>query len=213
MYYRNARQVQVSKCINMKKLFVVLLTTWMTNVFAQAPANKVNVTGLRLNEMSINDTSLKVMYADSAGNNSKPAYFVNHQFVSETLLTTLNPMLIADINVIKKNAWFNNIEYDGQIQITTKNNYQPQVISLHQLKEKYTNLKNKPAIFMIDGVIINGDYDSYVVDESNLLRIIIDKVENTKENIDLGLIKLLTKSEENIKKSKQIRIRGTEQVL
>jgi hypothetical protein len=63
---------------------------------------------------------------------------------------------------------------------------------------------------MIDGDIVNADYDNYVIDENNLLTIIIDKFQNTKERIDLGLIKLLTKSEENIKKRNQIMIRGTE---
>ena len=63
---------------------------------------------------------------------------------------------------------------------------------------------------MIDGSIINADYDKYMVDESYLLTLIVDKIENSKENISLGLIKLVTKSAENIKKSKEIRIRGTE---
>ena len=65
---------------------------------------------------------------------------------------------------------------------------------------------------MIDGNIINGnyEYDKYMIDENNLLRIIVDKIENTKEKIDLGVIKLLTKSDENMKKLNEIKIRGTE---
>jgi hypothetical protein len=43
--------------------------------------------------------------------------------------------------------------------------------------------------------------------------IIADKIENTKEKIDLGLIRLLTKSDVNIKKSKEISTRGTEVAL
>jgi hypothetical protein len=63
---------------------------------------------------------------------------------------------------------------------------------------------------MIDGDIVNADYDNYVIDENNLLTIIVDKFQNAKESIDFGLIKLLTKSEENIKKRGQIILRGTE---
>jgi hypothetical protein len=99
--------------------------------------------------------------------------------------------------------------YYGQIHITTKNSYNPKIISLTELKEKYTNLKSEPTIFIIDGEIITSDYDEYVVDENLLWRIYIDKVENEKENIDLKFIKLLTKSEENLKKPAEIRIRGT----
>jgi len=46
-----------------------------------------------------------------------------------------------------------------------------------------------------------------------LLTIIVDKIENSKEKIDLELIKLLTKSDQNIKNSKKIRMRGTEVAL
>ena len=63
---------------------------------------------------------------------------------------------------------------------------------------------------MIDGNIVNADYDNYVIDENNVLTIIVDKFQNTKESIDWGLIKLLTKSEENIKKRQQTILRGTE---
>ena len=66
---------------------------------------------------------------------------------------------------------------------------------------------------MIDGKIIDADYDKYMVDEGNLLRIIVDKIENSKEHINLGLIKLLTKSDENIKNLQQIRIRGNEAMV
>jgi hypothetical protein len=63
---------------------------------------------------------------------------------------------------------------------------------------------------MIDGNIVNGDYDNYVIDENNLLTIIVDKFQNAKESMGWGLIKLLTKTEENIKKRGQIILRGTE---
>jgi hypothetical protein len=63
---------------------------------------------------------------------------------------------------------------------------------------------------MIDNEIINGDYDKCIVDENYLLRISIEKVENRKEKLHFNLIQILTKSEENIKKSKEIRIRGSQ---
>ena len=82
------------------------------------------------------------------------------------------------------------------------------LISLNDLKSKYTNLKNTPTIFMIDNEIINGDYDKYIVDENYLLRISIETIENRKEKLHFNLIQILTKTEENIRKSKEIIIRG-----
>ena len=114
---------------------------------------------------------------------------------------------------MRDNIQIDSVQYYGQVHIKTKSSCILKLISLTDLKDKYTNLKNKPVVFMIDGNIVNADYDKYIVDESYLLTIIVDKIENTKEKIDLGLIKLLTKSDENIKKSKEIKIRGTDVVL
>lgn len=61
---------------------------------------------------------------------------------------------------------------------------------------------------MIDGNIVNADYNKYIIDENYVLQIVVDNIKNAKENIDLGLIKLRTKSVENIKKSQETRIRG-----
>jgi hypothetical protein len=186
----------------MKTLVILTFAIWSTSSFGQAPSNK---------ELE-KDTSLKVVYANKESNINKPAYFLNGKMVSEILLETLNPNQIESIN-IGKSIQIDNIRYSGQIHVKTKSSYTPKLISLTDLKEKYTNLKNKSVVFMIDGSIINSDYDKCMVDENYLLTIIIDKFENTQEKIDLGLIKLLTRSDENIKKSKEIRIRGTELAL
>jgi hypothetical protein len=121
-----------------------------------------------------------------------------------------NPNLIDNINVVNGIVQINNVQYNGQTYIKTKSNYVPKFISLSNLKEKYTNLKNKPVIFMVDDNLVNDDYDKYMVDENYLLKIVIDKIKNAKENINLDVIKLVTKSDENIKESKKIMIRGNE---
>ena len=63
---------------------------------------------------------------------------------------------------------------------------------------------------MLDGNFITSDYETYMVDETNLLTIIIDNVQSVNEKMDIGLIKLLSKTEENIKARKQIMIRGAD---
>ena len=55
------------------------------------------------------------------------------------------------------------------------------------------------------------NYDKYFVDENYILNIIVEKVENKAEKLKFKLIKLLTRTEENIKESKIIHIRGTEE--
>lgn len=52
-----------------------------------------------------------------------------------------------------------------------------------------------------------------IVDENYILKIIIEKIDNKEENLQVNIIRLLTKTEENIKKSKQIWIRGTKELM
>ncbi len=197
----------------MKALLILAIAIWSTSTFGQTPIDKTSGVIINQNKGLESDTVLKVIYANQEGQINTPAFFINGKFVNETLLGTLNPTQIESINVVKDSIQIDNIQYFGKIHIKTKSSCTPKLISLTALKDKYTNLKSKAIVFMIDGNIINADYDSYMVDESYLLTIIVDKIENRKEHIDLGLIKLLTKSEENIKKSKEIRIRGTEVAL
>lgn len=160
----------------------------------------------------INDSTIKVIYANKLHNEKNPAWFINGIYVSNAV-TTLNPQMIDNINLINKDSTIDGTKYYGQIYIKTKSEYNLKLITLTSLKEKYTNLENQPVVFMIDGNIVNGDYDKFVVDENYILQIIIDNIKNEKENIDLKIVKLLTKSEENIKKSNEIRIRGNEVTL
>lgn len=197
----------------MKSLFILALTIWSASTFGQTPINKISGLIINSNDGLGSDTSLKVVYANKESHTNKPAYFLNGKLINETLLKTLNPTQIESVNVVKDSIRIDDIGYYGQVHIKTKSSYAFKLISLTDLKNKYTNLQHKSVVFMIDGSIINADYDKYMVDENYLLTIIVDKIENTKEKIDLGLIKLLTKSDENIKRSKEIRIRGTEVTL
>jgi hypothetical protein len=60
---------------------------------------------------------------------------------------------------------------------------------------------------MMENEIVQGDYDKYLVDECYLLQIIVDKIELKHEKMDFFLVRVLTRTPENIKKAKEIRIR------
>jgi len=196
----------------MKLLFIFLVMFAATNSFGQITNGKTP--GIILADTGKNpnrDTTLRVIHVDRNKVERQPAFIVNGKYVmNQSLLNSLNPNWIENIQVAKGDTIINNVQYIGIIRIKTKSDYNPKTISLTELKNKYTEFKNKPVIFMIDGNIVNADYDNYVIDENNVLTIIVDKFQNTKESIDWGLIKLLTKSEENIKKRQQTILRGTE---
>jgi hypothetical protein len=194
----------------MKLVLILAIASWSIKTLGQIPTNKTNGVIIDSSNGLGSDTNLKVVYTNNNSQISKPAFFLNGKLVNEVLLRTLNPTGIENVNVVKDNIKIDNIQYYGQIHITTKISYALKLISLTDLKHKYTNLKHKSIVFMIDGDVINADYDMYIVDENYLLTIIVDKIENTKEKIDLVLIKLLTKSQANIEKLKEIRIKGRE---
>jgi hypothetical protein len=193
----------------MRQNLIITMAFFTLNAYGQIKNLKVpQVKNTNTQFVSQNDTVLKVVYVNSHDSERSPAYYLNGQFVNETILKTINPNAIDNIRVEKQEIKVETQKYYGQIFINTKGDYRPILISLNDIKSKYTNLKNTPTIFMIDNEIINGDYDKCIVDENYLLRISIEKIENRKEKLHFNLIQILTKTEENIKKSKEIKIRS-----
>ena len=174
------------KTYDMKRLFILAF------IFLYAVAH---------GQQTSADSTIKVLYADKTNSEKKPAFFINGKFAGNFLLIKTGD--IDSMSIVSGNLQVDSIKYYGQIHLFTKKNYSPKLISLTAVKEKYTNLGNKSVVFTIDGDIINSDYDKYFVDENYLLQIVVDKIIIATENVDLGLIKLLTKSEENFQKLKE----------
>ena len=196
----------------MKKAFFIASILLSINSFGQIKAEKVN--GLKMtNQVTVseNDTIIKVVYKNEIKNDKKPAYFINGKLANESIIRWINPNEIETVNVEKENIEIENVKYYGKLHIVTKSTYKPKFISLNNLKLKYSNIKENSIIVQIDDEIMNVDYDKYLVDENYILSIVVEKFENQNEKLNLNFIKLVTKSEENMKKSKEIRIRGKEE--
>ena len=196
----------------MKKAFFIASILLSINSFGQIKAEKVN--GLKMtNQVTVseNDTIIKVVYKNEIKNDKKPAYFINGKLANESIIRCINPNEIETVNVEKENIEIENVKYYGKLHIVTKSTYKPKFISLNNLKLKYTNIKENSIIVQIDDEIMNVDYDKYLVDENYILSIVVEKFENQNEKLNLNFIKLVTKSEENMKKSKEIRIRGKDE--
>lgn len=180
----------------MKHIFVLGILLISMNIFGQTPERKTNW-------LKIPRTDIKVTYTNG-GNDKQPiGYFLNGIFLSDFSLLNIDPENIDSLNIINEDFQIDSINYQGKILITTKPGYNPDFISLNDLRDKFTNLKNKATAFMIDGNIVNADYENYFIDENYVLQIIVDNIKNIKENIDLGFIKILTRTKENIEKSKE----------
>jgi hypothetical protein len=193
----------------MKKIFLISALLLVINCFGQKLTGRVP--GLKITNQEIaseNDTIINVVYKNEIENNKKSAYFINGKLINERILRSLNPNEIETVNVEKENIEIENVKYYGKLYIVTKPTYKPKFISLNNLKLKYTNLTDNSIIFQIDNEIIKANYESYIVDENYILKIIVEPFENKNEKLNVNFVNLITKSEENIKKSKEIIIRG-----
>jgi len=179
----------------MKYIIVLLLSVFSINAMGQNTMGQIAI-----NNKIENDTTLKIIYTKPRG--TEPAYFLNGEQIQDFILKSLPPKEIANIHIEKDSMAVEGKTYYGKVYITTKDNYQCKLITLNQLKQKHTYLKDKDTtIFEIDGDIITEDPETRLVDENNLSSIYVDKFKYS----DLNYIKIYTKQGE---KQRPIRIRG-----
>jgi hypothetical protein len=189
----------------MKKFIIISVLILTANIFAQKKTEKS--TEIKSDDsvtMAEQDTIIKVVNVIKYKGAKKTAYFLNGALVSQSVLKFLDPNKIENVKVEKEDIEIEKTKYSGKITIETKNNYKPNLISLNELRLKYTTVPENAVIFQIDNEIADGDYKTYLIDKNYILKITVNKLESP----DLSLIKVISKSEGNLKKSNEIIIRG-----
>lgn len=180
----------------MKKYIIISVLILTANVFGQKKTENSQT-------ISEQDTIIKVVHVIKYKGAKKTAYFLNGTLVSQSVTKFLDPNKIESVKVEKENIEIDNAKYSGKVTIETKNNYKPNLISLNELRLKYTTVPENAVIFQIDNEIADGDYKTYLIDKNYILKIVVNKLESP----DLSIIKVVSKSEENIQKSNEIIIR------
>jgi hypothetical protein len=197
--------------MKLPSIFAALFVS--TSVFAQvSPVKPLGTPSLAANIHAV-DSSFRVVYADSNQTHRPMAYSINGRFIKSLGLPAFKALDIESINVQRGDTLVDNVLYSGQLHIYTKKGQSPKLITLTGLKDKYTSLKGQAVVFTLDGALVDDDYDDYFVDENSLLTIIIDRLKLKIGNTPCGLIKLLTKTEANIKARNQIMIRGSDRTM
>lgn len=190
----------------MKTILSCLFSLLIISAFSQKDYWQINLSS----QTTKNDTVPTIEVIQPNKNERQPVYVLNGQQISVNTLKTINPQIIDSINVERKEIKLNGTTYYGKLSIKMKAGYRPQFVSLNNLKIQYTQIKNEPALFMIDNEFIKEDYDQCIVDQKYILKIIVDKIDIPDNKIQINVIRLLTRNEENIRKSKEIKIRGSE---
>jgi hypothetical protein len=186
------------------KLFIILLITSLS--FGQTLTGKKTLKNHKYSENS----EITVFYNDSITykKNNKPAgVFLNSKFIgSDLALITINQEQIESLNIEKTNFKREGKEYYGKVLIKMKAGYKSNFISLNALSAKHLNLNENPIIFKIDDKIITEDYNSYLIDEKFVLKIIVNKLKTSEKNSEINLITVITKTKDNIEESNKKKI-------
>lgn len=196
----------------MEKNIFALLTLLLTfNSFSQDIIGRKSQNRPNYSENS----EIKVIYTDSSKkfhSNQKPAgIFVNGKYIgNQNAMNFINSDKIESLKIEKVNFEINGTEYYGRILVKMKSDYSLKFLTLKELSEKYLELNTYPVIYQIDANVVENNKDRILVDENFILKIIVEKVKTSEKNTEINLIKLITKTPENIKKANEIRIRGIE---
>lgn len=187
----------------MKFKFLLIIVLFSMTTFGQLTGK---VTGLNISKSSsVKDTVIKVVYNNKISTNpNPPALFFNGKLVSYSLLSTINPENITSVNVVKKDTIIDSVKYFGKIMIQGKTPSNYNYMSLSEFKSKYVSSSENVPVFQIDGTVVDDNYDTYLIDEKNVLRVIVTPVDNPKQKIKIDFINLLTKSNKNIEESDPI---------
>ena len=191
----------------MRLKFSLIIVLFSMTTFGQLTGK---VKGLNINQpTTINDTVIKVIYKNNkiSRNPQPPAIFFNGKLIDYSLMSTINPDSIGTMNVIKKDTIIDSVKYYGRIIIQGKTTNNHNYISLNEFKLKYVSPSENISVFQIDENIVVDDYDTYLIDEKNILKVIVTPVENPKQKIKIDFINLLTKSAKNIEDSNNIILR------
>ncbi|WP_196888008.1 hypothetical protein [Aureivirga sp. CE67] len=188
----------------MKRIFTFILILSCITTFAQQKADSSFEKKKKKSTNSFfND------YVDEIKN--KPvAIFVNEIFIGNgEVASTINSDKIKSIKIEKEPFVENGIEYFGKMFVELRRGYKPRLISLEKLIKKKVPLDEKSVLYQIDGKVISPDYMNFLVDENYILKVTKETAKLSKKDNEINIINIITKNPENIKKSKEIRFKGT----
>ena len=187
-------------------LFITLSLFSIGYVFGQEQEGVSIIKDTTDKQILINQPDIRVLYASRSNRRDQKnqrivEYYINNILFGNSIdginFSGIDPNDVEDI-YIKSYPAGDTTSSPQQMRITLKKDYLPMPISLTEVKEKYTELKDIPALFFIDGVLIQNDYDKYMVNENGIYTITIDKFTNLKEGIEIHLIRIVTRTKENM---------------
>ncbi len=198
----------------MKNAILFLLMVLSSNLMAQIGQDTLvkELVGLEAGKRitySENDTIPIVVYLEETSKNKNILWYLNGQVVDGQVLSVIDPNNIEELKVEKEEIEANGMLYKGAVYVKTKENYELKLISLNALKAEYLTIPDSiSTLFMLNGSVVSMDYDQFLVDHDYILKIEVQFMTNPREDLDLAIVQLTTRTKENLEEANTIRIRG-----
>ncbi|MEL6835418.1 MAG: hypothetical protein AAFP77_20625 [Bacteroidota bacterium] len=198
----------------MKRTLLLVLMIVSSNLMAQINQETVakKLEGLEAGKRmtySEKDTVPVVVYLEETNENKNVLWYLNGDVVNHQVFSTIDPNKIEAVKVEKEVVEHNGALFEGIVYVDTKENYIPELISLNALKTKYLSIpEGISTLFLLDGVVVNMDYDEFVVAHDYILKMEVQFITNNKENLDMAIVKLTTRTKANIEEANRIRLKG-----
>lgn len=185
----------------MKRITTILLLIFGIGIF-YSQENKLLFNIPPRNEYSLKDNKPKIIY-ETKRDTKKTKISINGKIKLpfETLFSLKQDSV--------KSVYANKVSDNEEIlNVTTRENYEPKLISVKDLLLKYTKLKKTDNfIYSIDENIINADENITLLDEKNIMQIKITTLDKLPNFKNFYLIKLVTRSKKNVEKANEIILR------
>ena len=194
----------------MKHILIIILALLTMGTYGQSDVQSlVN----KRHRYSMKDTIPIVTYLKPNPQSTDAAIILNGKLINETALYGLDPQRIESMKVLRDSFEIDNKKkYYGQLHIKTNKGYEPSFISLKDLVFKHTNLKKEPGIILFNDKIIFDKFSERLVDEKYILKIYVQEINNDENDIHFNLVKLITRTEENVNEANQIILRGNNEI-
>ncbi len=153
------------------------------------------------------------------GQNNKteePAVFIDSKLIARNAIEYINQNEIESVNVVKKDTIINAVLFRGQLYITSKNPKKYDFISLEQIKSEFTKIKSNDIIYMVNGVLIKDNIDTFKLDRNYILEVEVTNTEAfynlRKSDTKFDIINILGKTKENLDNKNKILLRDHEAI-
>lgn len=197
----------------MARLLLTLCFTISVAVYGQIQTSALDALVNKKQLYSIDDTVISVTSGKTERSGLPVAIFINGVFQNVLLEGGIDKEKIERIMVIHDTIELNNNHYYGRVMIDLKDGYLPKFISVSDLVFKHTNLDRIPDIVMLDDEIISCDISECTVDAYYILKIDVREILSASDGDSISIVRLMTRTEENVKQANTVYIRGHNEML